>query len=84
MRLFKRRELACIEVVEVVTDYLEGTMPARKRRLLEQHLTACDGCDAYLEQMRRTIETTGRLRAEDVPPELEERLLGAFESWKSG
>ena len=82
MRLFKR-EMACIEVVEVVTDYLEGTMPARKRRLLEQHLAGCDGCDAYLEQMRRTIETAGRLREEDIPPELEERLLVAFESWKS-
>jgi predicted anti-sigma-YlaC factor YlaD len=82
MKLF-RREMACIEVVEVVTDYLEGTMPARKRRLLKEHLTGCDGCDAYIEQMRRTIEVSGRLRAEDIPPELEERLLGVFESWKS-
>jgi len=82
MKLFKR-ELACIELVEVITDYLEGAMPARKRRLLEQHLTACDGCEAYVEQMRRTIETTGRLRQEDIPPELEERLLVAFETWKT-
>jgi len=83
MRLF-RRELACVEVVEVITDYLEDALPPRKRRLLEEHLTGCDGCDAYLEQMRRTIETTGRLHAEDVPPELEERLLAAFESWNAG
>ena len=83
MRLFKRQELACIEVVEVVTDYLEGVMPARKRRLLEQHLIGCDGCEAYIEQMRRTIETTGRLREEDIPPELEERLLVAFERWRN-
>ena len=82
MKLF-RREIACIEVVEVVTDYLEGALPARKRRLLEEHLTGCDGCTVYVEQMRRTIETAGRLRAEDIPPELEERLLVAFESWKS-
>ena len=78
MRLFRRQELACIELVEVITDYLEGAMPARKRRLLEQHLTACDGCTAYVEQMRRTIEVSGRLRAEDIPPELQERLLLAF------
>jgi anti-sigma factor RsiW len=84
MRLFKRQELACIELVEVITDYFEGAMPARKRRLLEEHLTACDGCTAYVEQMRRTIETTGRLHAEDIPAELEERLLVAFESWKTG
>jgi hypothetical protein len=82
MRLF-RRETACIEVVEVVTDYLEGTMPARKRRLLEEHLTGCDGCTAYLEQMRETISLTGRLEPEDVPPELEERLLAAFREWNT-
>ena len=82
MKLF-RRDLPCIEVVEVVTDYLEGTMPARKRRLLEQHLTGCDGCTAYLEQMRETISVTGRLEPEDVPPELEERLLAAFREWNT-
>ena len=83
MRLFKRQELACIELVEVITDYLEGAMPARKRRLLEEHLTACDGCTAYVEQMRRTIEVSGRLREEDIAPELEERLLAALESWRT-
>ena len=83
MRLF-RRELACAEVVEVITDYLDGRLSARDRRRFEAHLTGCDGCTAYVEQMRRTIEVSGRLRAEDIPPELEERLLVAFESWKTG
>ena len=67
----------------MVTDYLEGTMPARKRRLLEQHLTGCDGCTAYLEQMRETISLAGRLAPGDVPPELEERLLLAFREWNT-
>jgi anti-sigma factor RsiW len=83
MKLFRRQPLACIEVVELVTDYLEGRLPARERRRFEEHLTACDGCDAYLEQMRQTIAVTGRLREEDVPLELEERLLVAFRGWKS-
>ncbi|HYZ76339.1 MAG TPA: zf-HC2 domain-containing protein [Gaiellaceae bacterium] len=82
MKLF-RRDMACRELVEVITDYLEGTMPARDRRRLERHLTACDGCTAYLEQMRETISLTGRLREKDVPPELEDRLLAAFRGWKS-
>jgi anti-sigma factor RsiW len=81
MRLF-RRDMACAELVEVITDYLEGRLPARDRRRLETHLTACDGCEAYLEQMRTTISLTGRLREEDVPPELEARLLAAFRDWK--
>ena len=83
MRLFRRQDLACIELVEVITDYLEGTMPARDRRRLERHLTACDGCTAYLEQMQETISLTGRLEPEDVPPELEERLLAAFQEWNT-
>jgi anti-sigma factor RsiW len=77
MKLF-RRDMACAELVEVITDYLEGKLPARDRRRLEAHLGGCDGCDAYLEQLRTTISLTGRLREEDVPPELEARLLAAF------
>jgi anti-sigma factor RsiW len=84
MKLFRRRGLACVELVELITDYLEGELPARDRRRFEAHLTACDGCDTYLEQMRQTISVTGRLREDDVPPELEERLLVAFEGWKHG
>jgi anti-sigma factor RsiW len=82
MKLFRRQGLACAELVELITDYLEGELPARDRRRFEAHITACDGCDAYLEQMRQTISLTGRLREEDVPPELEERLLVAFQGWK--
>lgn len=81
MRLFRRQPLACAELVELITDYLEGELPARDRKRFEAHLTGCDGCDAYLDQMRRTIETTGRLREEDIPPALEERLLVAFQGW---
>jgi anti-sigma factor RsiW len=82
MRLF-RRDMACREVVEVITDYLEGTLPARDRRRFEAHLHGCDGCDAYLKQMRETISLAGRLEPEDVPSELEERLLVAFRGWKT-
>jgi anti-sigma factor RsiW len=81
MRLF-RRDMACREVVEVITDYLEGKLSARDRRALEAHLDGCDGCDAYLEQMRTTISLTGRLEPGDVPAELEERLLVAFRDWR--
>ena len=82
MKLF-RRDMACAELVEVITDYLEGKLPAGDRRRFERHLGACDGCDAYLDQMRTTISLSGRLRVEDVPPELEERLLVAFRDWKT-
>ncbi len=74
-------DLVCRELVELVTDYLEGRMPARTRRRFERHLSKCDGCTAYVEQLRVTIAATGRLREEDLEPELRERLLTAFRNW---
>jgi anti-sigma factor RsiW len=76
-------ELTCAEVVELVTDYLEDRLSAEERLRFDQHVSGCDGCVAYLEQVRDTIATAGRLRASDLPPELEDGLLGAFRDWRS-
>jgi anti-sigma factor (TIGR02949 family) len=77
------RELTCAEVVEVITDYLERRMPAHDRERFEEHLAFCDGCSVYLDQMRLTIAATGRLRIEDIPAALEERLVAAFRAWRT-
>jgi anti-sigma factor RsiW len=76
------RELACREVVELVTAYLEDALAPADRERFEEHLAFCDGCDRYFDQMRLTIEATGRLRVADLPPALEERLLEAFRGWR--
>ena len=76
-------ELTCAELVELVTDYLEGRLPDRERRRFDQHLTECDGCTAYVQQIRATIAVSGQVPARDLPPELEERLLDAFRGWRS-
>jgi anti-sigma factor RsiW len=81
MRL--RREITCREMVELVTDYLEGTMPARRRRRFEHHLSGCEGCTKYLEQLRTTIALTYRVRVEAIPAEAVAPLLAAFRDWHS-
>jgi anti-sigma factor RsiW len=75
-------EMTCKELVEVVTDYLDGSMPAQQRLLFEEHLAFCDWCQTYLEQMRATIRLTGTLREEDLEPQAREALLGVFGDWK--
>jgi predicted anti-sigma-YlaC factor YlaD len=70
--------LECRGVVEVATDYLEGALSASDALLIDRHLASCKGCRRYLEQMRVTIDTLGRLREDDVPAEVRERLLAAF------
>jgi anti-sigma factor RsiW len=85
MRLFRRRRartgrdpLMCQEFVELVTDYLEGTLPPAERARMDAHLAGCDGCAGYLEDMRRLV---GTLHETPEPPpdaETRETLLRAF------
>jgi predicted anti-sigma-YlaC factor YlaD len=77
------RELTCKELVEVVTDYLEGRMPADRRLLFEEHVAFCSWCQTYLDQMRETIRVTGTLKEEDLSPETRERLLDVFRNWNA-
>ncbi len=75
-------ELTCRELVEVITDYLEGTLPERDRRLFERHLGECPYCANYLEQMRATVATLGELNEESLSPATRSELLAAFQDWK--
>jgi anti-sigma factor RsiW len=75
-------ELECQEVVEVVTDYLEGALPLADRIRFEQHLAFCQGCVDYLEQLRTTIRLTGTLTPDAVPAPAMEALLDAFRTWR--
>ena len=81
MRL-RTRELECREVVELVTDYLEGALSRRDRRRFEAHLAGCPHCTEYLAQLRQTIEETGSLRTDDVEPAVLDELLDAFAEWR--
>jgi predicted anti-sigma-YlaC factor YlaD len=77
-------QLSCQELVELVTDYLEGVLREEERTRFDHHLEGCSGCSEYLVQMRQTIELTGELRPSDLTPAAEEALLTAFRDWKAG
>jgi anti-sigma factor (TIGR02949 family) len=74
--------ITCQEVVELVTDYLEGALPADEAALFEQHLNFCEGCVWYIDQIRKTASLVGRIREEEVPHEVRDRLVAAFRDWK--
>lgn len=77
-------EITCHELVELVTDYLEGAMPQSDRDRLEAHLSGCVHCLRYLDQMKHTIRTVGNLREEAISPNVQKELLRAFRAWKQG
>jgi anti-sigma factor RsiW len=76
------RELACQEVVELVTAYLDDALDPADRERFEEHLVFCDGCENYLEQMRTTVRLTGRVE-DELPAQLQAQLLDAFRGWRA-
>jgi anti-sigma factor RsiW len=76
-------ELSCQELVELVTDYLEGALPSELHDRFERHIAHCSGCQAYLKQMRATIRATGTLTVDSLTPDAESTLLDAFRGWRS-
>jgi len=71
-------DIACREVVELVTDYLEGVLPAPRREAVEEHLRECPACVEYVEQMRATIAAIGQVRTESLSPATRDGLVSAF------
>jgi anti-sigma factor RsiW len=72
----------CRQVVELMTAYLEGTLSPRDRARFEEHIAGCDGCTAYLAQLRMTMRAIGKLSAEPIPELIQRELVDAFRSWR--
>ena len=84
-RLLRRQPaLSCRELVELVTDYLEGALTARDHARFDAHIAGCDGCEAYLRQMRETIVVLGTLPADELSREAEDKLRAVFREWHGG
>jgi anti-sigma factor RsiW len=74
--------LSCQELVELVTEYLEGALTGAELQRFEHHLAACGKCQQYLEQLRATIAATGTLTVDDLTPAMEAALLQEFRGWR--
>jgi anti-sigma factor RsiW len=74
-------EMTCRELVELVTEYLEGRLPPRERARFEAHLDECGHCRRYVEQMRGTVRLLGHIPEESLSPEARDALLAAFRDW---
>ena len=75
-------EMPCQELVELVTEYLEDRLSAVDRARFEAHIAECEYCATYLDQMRQTIRTLGRIPEESLSDDARSALLAAFRSWR--
>jgi anti-sigma factor RsiW len=86
-RILRRRRddgLSCRELVELVSDYLEGALAPHEHSRFEAHIAGCDHCAAYLRQMRETLALLGTLPADALSRDAEDELRVAFREWKAG
>jgi anti-sigma factor RsiW len=81
--LDRRRALVCQQVVEMVTDYLEGALAPADRKRFDRHLASCPHCTVYLAQMRETIRLAGRLTPEDLSPPMRDAFTDLYRSWRA-
>ena len=76
-----RRGLACPEVVELVTAYLDGALDRAQAARFEAHLEGCPECTAFVAQFARTLTALGALPPEQPAAETIDLLLGAFRDY---
>ena len=76
-------DIVCVDVVEVVTDYLEGALAPPQARRLERHLETCPGCTDYVEQLRLLATSLRGVTREAIPPALRDELVAAFRDFRA-
>jgi anti-sigma factor RsiW len=74
-------DIACEDLVEMLSDHLDGGLTSAERARLDDHLATCEGCTNALEQFRETISTTGRITEDQVDHRPREAFRAVFTRW---
>jgi predicted anti-sigma-YlaC factor YlaD len=75
--------VTCRQVVQLLTDYLEGALSDADRVRVQEHLAGCAACRAFLGQLRAAGRVTAALAAAEVPAALRAELISAFRDWRT-
>jgi predicted anti-sigma-YlaC factor YlaD len=72
----------CRQIVEVVTEYLDGGLATAERVAFERHVVICPPCRGYLSQIRNVTRVAAGLNENDLTPSTRQDLLKVFADWK--
>jgi anti-sigma factor RsiW len=76
-------DVPCQDLVELVTDYLEGILDPVTAAAVDAHLAGCDACRVYVEQFRETIAVLGRVSAGTLSARSRAALVDAFRDFNA-
>lgn len=71
---FRRNMLTCRQLIDLLSDYVDGDLSPPLQRRLEAHLAGCEPCIAFLQTFKQTQSMARTMHDEDMPPELRQRL----------
>jgi anti-sigma factor RsiW len=72
--------LSCGQVLDRLSDYLDGDLSAAEVGRVEEHLRGCDGCARFGGEFRGVVESLRRhlVRSNGLPAGFRERLRKAL------
>ena len=68
-------EIECRECIDLLVDYIDGTLAKHQTELLGWHLESCEPCVAFVNTYRGTVDAARQLRETRLPPELRQKLI---------
>lgn len=77
-------EMPCPRLVELLTEYIEQALNEDEQTRFEAHLSRCPGCVVFVDQMRETIRTLGRVKPQPVSPAVKARLIEIYRDLRGG
>jgi hypothetical protein len=72
------KSVTCEECIEVLVDYVDGTMDAVTLEAFEAHFADCGPCVDFLKTYRATISVSARMFADEPIPEPVSQRLRSF------
>ena len=66
--------MTCAEFEVLITDYIDGTLPASERAAVESHLAGCAGCRALAEDIGSAVRILAQAKPVEPPADLITRI----------
>ena len=74
-KLFGKRDLDCVEVRKLSSDYLEGDLKPSLLERFQAHISACGPCQAFVESVRSVMGMLADLPKVEAPPDLKRSII---------
>jgi anti-sigma factor RsiW len=73
--------LTCQQLVELITDYVEGALDEQRHADVVRHLSECDDCLRYVAQLQQTERVLASIQAPTLSSDDRAALIAAYRDW---